>query len=288
MSEPANEEVAALSDEAFMPFAEFLMNCHPGLGKKISDLWRSERRYSNSTDIVLNTPPIRLHCSNDHCGGIRNFRSTDDVVIYRDGWHKGIKYTCSDCQVEQKFFSLHVEPGDKGTGTVTKFGEIPLFGAPVPKRMLRLFGEDSYIFLKGRRCENQGLGIGAFAYYRRVVEHKKSALFDEIINVCNILEAPDELISELTQARGRISFSDAIESIKLALPDALRIGGHNPLTLLHTALSRGLHNDSDEQCLELAHDIRVVLSELVARLAQLLKDDRDLSDAVKRLMKTRK
>jgi len=37
--------------------------------------------------------------------------------------------------------------------------------------------------------------------------------------------------------------------------------------------------------LELAHSVRVVLVELVERLTQLRKEDRELTDAVKKLMK---
>lgn len=55
------------------------------------------------------------------------------------------------------------------------------------------------------------------------------------------------------------------------------------MTLLHTALSEGLHAESDEQCLELATDIRVVLAEVAERMAQALKDEAELSHAVKRL-----
>ena len=54
-------------------------------------------------------------------------------------------------------------------GTCYKFGEDPPYGQPVSPKLLRLIQPDSDMFLQGRRSENQGLGIGAFTYYRRVV-----------------------------------------------------------------------------------------------------------------------
>jgi hypothetical protein len=54
--------------------------------------------------------------------------------------------------------------------------------------------------------------------------------------------------------------------------------------LLHSALSDGLHQRSDEQCLEIASSIRVVLAELSERLAQALKDEAELNKALSRLM----
>jgi len=46
--------------------------------------------------------------------------------------------------------------------------------------VITLIGPDREIFLRGRRAENQGLGIGAFAYYRRVVENQKGRIITQI------------------------------------------------------------------------------------------------------------
>jgi hypothetical protein len=63
----------------------------------------------------------------------------------------------------------------------------------------------------------------------------------------------------------------------------LIISGRNPLLLLHNALSDGLHRRSDEECLELASAVRVVLAELSDRLGQALKDEVELEKAVSKL-----
>ena len=70
------------------------------------------------------------------------------------------------------------------------------------------------------------------------------------------------------------------------MPDSLLVNGHNPLALLHTALSDGLHDKSDEQCLQIAGDVRLVLGELSERLAQALKDEAELNHALARLAKS--
>jgi hypothetical protein len=148
-------------------------------------------------------------------------------------------------------------------------------------------GEDREIFLKGRRCETQGLGIGAFVYYRRVVENQKNTILDEIIRVSAIIGAPAPMIKTLEDAKNETQFSKALASVKDAIPQTLLIKGHNPMALLHTALSGGLHERSDEECLNLAHDVRIVLAELADRLGQALKDEAELNTAVSRLMKPR-
>ena len=68
------------------------------------------------------------------------------------------------------------------------------------------------------------------------------------------------------------------------LPESLLINGQNPILLLHHALSRGVHELSDEECLELASTVRLVLGELSERLSALLKDKAELTAAVSTLM----
>jgi len=168
-----------------------------------------------------------------------------------------------------------------------KLGESPEFGPPTPSRVIKLIGPDRELFLKGRRSENQGLGIGAFGYYRRVVENQKDRILDEVIKVSEKLAASEELILELKSAKREIQFTKAIDSIRHGIPQALLIDGHNPLTLLHSALSEGLHEQPDEECLALATSIRVVLTELADRLGQALKDEAELKHAVSRLLEVK-
>jgi hypothetical protein len=129
------------------------------------------------------------------------------------------------------------------------------------------------------------MGIAAFAYYRRVVDNQRERIFDEIIRVCKVLSADQTIIDELNAAKKETQFTNAIETVKHALPQALFINGHNPLTLLHSALSDGLHGRSDEECLELATAVRVVMAEFAERMGQAMKDEAELTTAVTRLLK---
>jgi hypothetical protein len=152
-------------------------------------------------------------------------------------------YVCSNCRSSRTIFALYVER--EGAllldGVVFKFGEGPTYGPPTPNRLLKLFKSDRELFLKGRRCEHQGLGIGAFTYYRRVVESHKDRLFDEIIKVARTVGAPEPMLTALADAKKEISFKKALQSVKDAIPVTLLIKGHNPLTLLHKALNSGEH-----------------------------------------------
>jgi hypothetical protein len=165
-----------------------------------------------------------------------------------------------------------------------KYGEVPEFGPPTPARVIALIGPDRDMFLQGRRAENQGFGIGAFAYYRRVVENQKGRIIHEIAKASDKLGASEEMMDELARVEKEKQFSKAIDQIKAGIPAALLIDEQNPLTLLHTALSQGIHSDTDNECLEIAQEIRLVLTELAERISQALKEEKELKDAVCRLM----
>ncbi|WFU49035.1 hypothetical protein [Sinorhizobium terangae] len=282
----SGEEGAVAAPVDVITLKDFLENIHPSIDKSVSDLWEIEKSGVGShVSNKIKTPDIRIHCN--VCDGIRTFRSANNPALHQKtkNANTSLLYKCGDCHKQTKTYYVNVALAERPEGgIVSKFGERPGFGVPISSRVLRLFGKDREIFLKGRQCENQGLGIGAFAYYRRVVENHKNDIISEIIKVCETVGAPEQLIEELRKATGEISFAKSIETIKTGLPQGLLINGHNPLTALHGALSVGLHNESDEECLEAAGAVRLVLTDLVERMNLLRQENKQLNDAVRLLM----
>jgi hypothetical protein len=289
-AEGAAEAARKLVEPAPRTFGEFLESVPPAQLVKVTHLWGSQRQSGSSSYKQLLVPDIQLHCTSNDCNALRFYRfEGGETNLYRGEnlLDTFITYRCSNCRSSGKIFSLHAEFKDDGAGECCKFGEIPPYGPPTPSRLIRLFGSDRETFLKGGRCEIQGLGIGAFVYCRRVVENHKSQILGEIIRVAQKLEVPADKLQTLEDAKNEKQFSKAVESAKDAIPQSLLINGQNPLTLLYSALSIGIHEQTDEKCLELAHDVRVVLVELSERLGQALKDEAELDSAVSRLMKAR-
>ena len=237
----------------------------------------------------LAKPELELHCTSDACNGPRFFRYQEGSVNLARGEQKMtyLTYVCSNCREGRKIFSLLINREDENSlaALAYKFGEQPSYGPPVPARLIRLLGDKREIFLQGRLCEDQGLGIAAFVYYSRVVENHKNQILDEIIGFAQKVGAPPEMIKTLGGAKKEKHFKKALQSVKDAVPPALLINGHNPLVLLHSALSGDVHQQTDESCLQLAHDVRVVLVELAERLGQSLKDEAELNTVVTRLLK---
>lgn len=212
------------------------------------------------------------------------FSYTGSIGTRNAGSNLALDYKCCHCGKSTKTFAIRIISKENDISTLIKLGEYPAFGPPTPRKLLDLLANNKDIYLKGRQSENQGLGIGAFAYYRRVVENHKGELITEIIKVAKRENAPMEIIGDLTAALNETQFSAAVKRIKHGIPSSLLIDGHNPLTLLHDALSEGLHAESDEVCLKMAEAIRRILIELSSRTTELLKKDAELTEAISQLL----
>lgn len=260
----------------------FLESCPPGQKQYIED-----PTTFISSILHIKGPQLSLHCSNTECQGIRFFVMTERVSIASTQINnRFLSFVCSNCRKSIKIFSVQLYKNDEDDyWSIRKYGEEPPFGPPVPSQAFKLIGGERDLFLKGRRCENQGMGIGSFVYYRRVIENQKIRIFEELIRVVSRVSSNQELIAELNAAKDETQFTKAVELIKHALPESLNINGHNPLTLLHSALSEGVHAHDDKECLELASSVRTVLFEFADRLSQALKNNAELNVAINKLAK---
>ena len=277
----------------YQTMAEFLESTPPNQLINISDLSKTIPSQFGSYNVVR-TPQIQLHCSHEKCDGVRFFRCVSGREIELES--KDYKffyatYRCSNCQQNEKTSALAARRDTSSKlnvgycqGDCLKFGELPAYGPPVSSKLIELIGPDRDAFLRGRTCENQGLGIGAFIYFRRVVENQKNRILGEIIKVSQKIGATEDKIQKLKAAVTETQFSKALDMAKGAMPESLLINGHSPIALLHSALSEGVHSLTDEECLELAGSVRVVLGELSDRLSQALKDEAELTKALSTLM----
>jgi hypothetical protein len=279
-------QTPATPEPASKSLKEFLETVPPGRGASVTDALSAIPNRSPLA-YTVKACNLQLHCDGSKCGGIRTFaklKGDEHIPTGADRHPVYVRYRCKNCETAVKLYSLLVSAHSSGACAMYKLAEIPNFGGSTPAKVITLIREEREYYVKGRRSENQGLGIAAFAYYRRVVERQKDRILDEVIKASRKVSAPEEMIARLDEAKRETQFSKAMESLKPSVPQALLIEGQNPLILLHNALSEGLHAQTDADCLELATSIRLVLTELVDRMATVLSDHAELKAAVTKLM----
>lgn len=261
-------------------FEDFLSTYPPGEVQAIGNL--GVIRSPSSTPILIK-PRLKLYCPNSICSGVRFFDSyqTKKVTLSEKWSRIFLHYSCANCRTHSKIFAIMARWNtDIDEGEAIKVGEWPPFGPKVSARVISILGENKDLFLMGRRAEIQGLGIGALAYYRKVIENQKDHIIDEIIRVVRRTGSPEPHIEKLKSAKMEKRFKEAVELISDALPQALLINGYNPLALLDQAISKGSYAHNDTDALKLATALRRILSELAERVVRALEDQTDLDEAV--------
>lgn len=266
--------------------AELLQEVPLHSPRKITLLF-SQPEFSN----VEYPDSIHVHCDHEKCNGVRRHWKHENSK-YRLGKNHSyhfVVFVCSNCTTSAKIFGLKAvgEGDDKRSGVCTKIYQEPTFGAPIPKRLFQIIGESNRdYFLQARRASARGLGIGAYGYYRRIVENTKFDLVSSVLEVAEATNASPAQIELLKKAQEETQFSKAIEILRdvAAIPAVLLINGHNPLALLHDLLSEGIHQLSDRECLERSQEAEVVLCEIADRMQIAMTERKTVKAALTSIM----
>lgn len=177
------------------------------------------------------------------------------------------------CDVEKRIFMYYTHEelvDEKGVPishvTLTKCGEYPSQPPRVDQAILNVFPEDEDLLHKAVCCLKEGFGVGAYAYLRQVLESHIGLLIDEIEK--NAKELGDiEKLQQLSLLHGNGPMGDKIQIANEALPTFLLVNGKNPLGRLYKTLSEGIHNLSDNDCLEKAKDVFEAITFILNTLA---------------------
>ena len=237
---------------------------------------------------------INVHCDNEKCNGVRRHAHGEVTKFGMERiFYHFTFYMCANCKASIKVFALKSERQEEQTvpGLCTKIYQEPAFGRPIPKRLYQVIGEaNREHFLNARRSIARGLGIGSYAYYRRIIENNKFALVSAVLKVAQETNATASQIALLQEAQSEPQFSKAMDLLKevAAVPPILLIKGHNPLALLHDLFSEGLHQLSDTECLERAQQAEIILCEVADRMQLALTENKALTEALTGIINRKK
>ena len=189
-------------------------------------------------------------------------------------------YLCSHCESFQRYFFFAVDQQREWLMKVGQFPGWEIKGDPLIEKLL---GKHAAHFKKGLVCESQSFGVGAYGYYRRIVEEVIDELLDEIAQLMTG-EDLTKFSAALEKTKKTIVTQEKIDLVKDLLPPILRPDAMNPLSVLHSSLSEGLHAESDEACLEQAVIIREVLVFLVHQVAASKAASRSFTEGMRKLL----
>lgn len=207
-----------------------------------------------------------------------------------------LEYHCADCEkgrvvfvvYAQREYAKRVSSGGPLPGAYTVprvvssvawlVGQVPFPAAKIPRALEKRLGDDATLYKKGLTCRNEGFGIGAVSYIRRVVENKTNELIDVVADLAAAEGVPAEQVEKVKAAKESKAYDRKLEVAAPLVPISLRPGGVNPLGELHRLLSVGLHGRTEEECLQIADDLREIFEFVFERLHSQIEDLRSFKN----------
>ena len=232
-------------------------------------------------------PKVRLNMACPTCQSDQTFAMTNEFwenFQYTNSpvWGQVFRavYLCTHCQKFERVFYVAADQKGQWLMKVGQFPSWEMHGNPLIEKML---GKHADQYKKGLVCESQSYGIGAYGYYRRIVEETIDELLDEISQLLSG-DQLDKFYEALAKTKKTIVTQEKIDLVKDLLPPILRPDGMNPLSVLHSSLSEGLHAASDEACLEQAVIIREILVFLVTQVAASKAAAKSFTEGMRKLL----
>jgi hypothetical protein len=168
---------------------------------------------------------------------------------------------------------------------VVKIGQYPPQSIEIPKALRKSLGESAGGFYrKALLNRNQGFGLGAISYVRRVVEDKTDELIEAAAQVAESHKINAETVEQIRNAKtAKMPYEDKLKLASLVLPDVLLIDGINPLGALFDLVSKGIHELSEEDCLAIADETREVFEMTLSDLKAQVEARQGFAEKVKKL-----
>ncbi len=233
--------------------------------------------------LDLAKPSIRMHCPT--CTSNQTFVMFNAYSSYRNGeptYGKTylIEYKCAGCSDFIRLFLIKVS---EKLDYIYKAGQYPAWDISIDKNLEKILDKHAELFKNGLVCESQNYGIGAYAYYRRIVE----LIIDELLkSIYDIVEEKEKAKYEeaLKKVAATRNTQEKINLVKDLLPSILRPAGMNPLAVLYENLSEGLHEKSDNECMEIAEKIKSVLVFMVDQVIRTQVSAKEFTESMRTML----
>ena len=187
-------------------------------------------------------------------------------MYFSVGFIEDRHYTCRNCGDKRAYY--HFIWQEKEIESIfVKVGQYPpLAIEPSPQLTKSLGPENADLYKKALINANFNHGLGAIAYFRRVLENKVNALLDLIAEAAKNAQSGSDDLRHIDGIKNSHRVEDKIKFASKILPAHLKPGGHDPLDQLYTAASGGLHGESDDQCLTIFNEGKFVFEYLFKNL----------------------
>ena len=163
-----------------------------------------------------------------------------------------------------------------------KIGQFPPYDIEPEKIVQKyLTDEDNAHYKKALTNLSVSYGIGAFAYFRRIIENEIKRIIKDLSEL--EFDGANEIKKAYLAFEKDHQMNNLIHSITPLLPKSLSESGDNPIKLLYEQLSDGIHTFSEDECLQKAQQINILLPYIIKKVNEEKFQLKDIKDAIRKL-----
>lgn len=198
------------------------------------------------------------------------------------GGLEAVAYLCKNCETAALTVWIRWNI-QKEIVTFEKCGQHPKLEIHPAKNLDKVLGEKAALYRKGLISRHQGYGLGAVAYLRRVIEDTIDEMIDALLQAMRETASDEGAIAKVEEAKSSRAVEDKIKAVVDLVPNHLRPGGVNPFGLLYGLLSTGLHDLTEEACLEIADGIVKVFDHIFVEMGAHVEQRRSFTTGIQAL-----
>jgi hypothetical protein len=184
---------------------------------------------------------------------------------------------CQECRMLYSFF-INI---DVKTGRIIKFGQMPMWVPRIDNDIANELGGSYGYYVRALRSLNESYGIGACAYFRRMIEDYINPLLQLLHDYKKEEGAGPEELQKILDVKSSKNFSAKTEYAAQICPSTLIVQGMNPLKELHEQLSYNIHAGSDKEATEVAIKIKKTVEYVVRSLRKHYVAQKEFVEAMK-------
>ena len=183
---------------------------------------------------------------------------------------------------------LHIPPSSVSVLVkVSKIGQYPPLSIKISNALQKSLGrEDATLYRKALITRNEGHGLAAVGYIRRVVEDKTNDLIEFAAQIAEARNIDTAIVEKIRASAKSDEYTPYEEKLKIAstvFPNSLKVGDINPLQVLWKLVSKGFHGLSEAECVEIADQTLDVFEHMFTKLKAEVDNDKIFAEKIKRM-----
>jgi hypothetical protein len=211
---------------------------------------------------------------NDRYLGFKELNKKADWLI--NGTYP-LELECQECRNIYSFF-IHIDVKNR---RVMKYGQMPMWTPRIDNDMAKELGSSYSFYVRALRNLNESYGIGACAYFRRMIEDYINPLLQLLHDYKKEEGARPEELQKILDVKSSKNFSAKTEYAAQICPTALIVQGMNPLKELHEQLSYNIHAGTDKEATEVAIKIQKTVEYVVRSLRKHYVAQKEFIEAMR-------